>query len=632
MNPWEQSWNDVKQAVSIAADSVVGLLPWQKDYSAKQEQPAPAQEPSPAKHTADSLMPALIQAESRGKHMDASGKLITSKAGAEGITQLMPSTAAKPGFGIEPAKDKSEGEYLRVGKEYLGKLLDKFGGDAEKALAAYNWGLGNLQKAIGKAERFGGDWKEQLPKETSKYMGKILGGTVNTPKEKMYPGTTGAQMLENVKATAYDIASLAPVTGEAISAKEFYSAIKEGNMPSAGLAAIGMIPGVGMIGHAGKMGVSQTILKEAAKLEKAGVTNKEIFDKLGVYKGPVDGEWRAVISDKGMKLKDSGFSVNSFDNSIKSIAGVKKLPEVIDHPELFSKFPFLKDVDIRTGFGQYKDAAYDAEKNVIWIGSNTDEKEMASTILHEIQHAVQSKQGLTRGGSTSAFVADAEKYSTAVGKISEGMNKISKELSNKYPKFNMYSSKQSDEILNDPLYKRLQDYKYLHDKQQKLDRELYSKYKNIGGEAEARATADMFVNEINATIQGPSSKNKFNQGFISRQDESKYPIDFYDVPVEDLTKSPLKGEQSSVYVKPSLFKTPFDAKNGYSSVLNNPIHLKDGTRLSGFTDAKQTTMHGYDKNGERFTVKVSALKSDDIVSSKDSNKTAEYFKQLLKEE
>ena len=177
MNPWEQSWNDVKQAVSSAADSVVGLLPWQRDYSAKQEQPAPIQEASPAKHTADSLMPALIQAESRGKHMDASGKLITSKAGAEGITQLMPSTAANPGFGIEPAKDKSEGEYLRVGKEYLGKLLDKFGGDAEKALAAYNAGYGNVQKALSKADRYGGEWMSFLPKkdETIPYINKILG-------------------------------------------------------------------------------------------------------------------------------------------------------------------------------------------------------------------------------------------------------------------------------------------------------------------------------------------------------------------------------------------------------------------------------------------------------------------------
>lgn len=74
------------------------------------------------------------------------------------------------------------------------------------------------------------------------------------------------------------------------------------------------------------------------------------------------------------------------------------------------------------------------------------------------------------------------------------------------------------------------------------------------------------------------------------------------------------------------FKTPFDPKTGYASVLNNPIHLKDGTRLSGFTDARQTVFHGYDKNGNRVTMKVDSVKPDDIVWSKDSNKTADWVK------
>ena len=57
----------------------------------------------------DSVFSKLIQAESRGKHTDAKGNLTTSHVGAQGITQLMPSTAAKPGFGIQGVKDQSEG-------------------------------------------------------------------------------------------------------------------------------------------------------------------------------------------------------------------------------------------------------------------------------------------------------------------------------------------------------------------------------------------------------------------------------------------------------------------------------------------------------------------------------------------
>ena len=127
--------------------------------------------------TVDTIFPKLLQQESGGKHVDEKGNLITSPAGAEGITQLMPQTARKPGYGIAPVKDQSEGEYLRVGKEYLAKMYEKFG-DWEKALAAYNAGVGNVTKAIGKAERFGGRWQTHLPKpeETLPYITNILGG------------------------------------------------------------------------------------------------------------------------------------------------------------------------------------------------------------------------------------------------------------------------------------------------------------------------------------------------------------------------------------------------------------------------------------------------------------------------
>ena len=147
------------------------------DFGTQRENKQPV-EPKKAvpEHSIDTIFPSLLQAESGGKHLDDSGKLITSRMGAEGISQLLPSTAKKPGYGIEPVKDKSEGEYLRVGKAYLSKMYEKFG-DWEKALAAYNAGVGSVMKAEGKAERFGGDWKEHLPKkeETIPYINKILG-------------------------------------------------------------------------------------------------------------------------------------------------------------------------------------------------------------------------------------------------------------------------------------------------------------------------------------------------------------------------------------------------------------------------------------------------------------------------
>lgn len=71
-------------------------------------------------------------------------------------------------------------------------------------------------------------------------------------------------------------------------------------------------------------------------------------------------------------------------------------------------------------------------------------------------------------------------------------------------------------------------------------------------------------------------------------------------------------------------QTQADRDAGYSNRFKNPITLKDGTRLSGFTDpAKQTTFHGYDKNGEQITIGREYVKPEDIVSSRDSNRTAD---------
>lgn len=122
----------------------------------------------------DTVFNKLIGQESGGNHTDSSGNLTTSPKGAKGITQVMPNTGDDPGFGVDPIKDKSQSEYIRFGKDYLKAMLKEFDGDYEKALAAYNSGVGNVKKAI---EDGGSKWKDKLPKkeETIPYINNILG-------------------------------------------------------------------------------------------------------------------------------------------------------------------------------------------------------------------------------------------------------------------------------------------------------------------------------------------------------------------------------------------------------------------------------------------------------------------------
>ena len=115
------------------------------------------------------MMAAIAMQESSNRHTDANGKLITSPAGAVGKYQIMPSTAAQPGFGLEPLNlaTATEADHEEFSRNYLNALNDRFGNQPDLTLAAYNYGVGNVEKLL---QKYGVRWKEHLPKETSNYL------------------------------------------------------------------------------------------------------------------------------------------------------------------------------------------------------------------------------------------------------------------------------------------------------------------------------------------------------------------------------------------------------------------------------------------------------------------------------
>ena len=163
------------------------------------------------------LESAVMTAESNGNQNAVSPK------GASGMMQLMPRTAA--GLGVNPADAL---ENVAGGVSYLSQMRQKYGDD-RLALAAYNWGPGNVDKWL----KGGADWSK-LPSETRNYISKIerMTGGLNQPQapDQSQPQAfaagpsadeVAAQEAARVKAVEQAKADVSPTSGKRNSIANF---------------------------------------------------------------------------------------------------------------------------------------------------------------------------------------------------------------------------------------------------------------------------------------------------------------------------------------------------------------------------------------------------------------------------
>lgn len=96
----------------------------------------------------NAAMHAAIGAQESGsRDRDEQGRLVTSRAGAQGRMQVMPATERAPGFNIRPGNGTDE-DRSRVGRELYDALLRHYNGNVTLALTAYNWGQGRVDNHI----------------------------------------------------------------------------------------------------------------------------------------------------------------------------------------------------------------------------------------------------------------------------------------------------------------------------------------------------------------------------------------------------------------------------------------------------------------------------------------------------
>lgn len=119
------------------------------------------------------LLTALAREESR---FDPG---VVSRAGALGLTQQMPGTAALTAaeLGLEDYDPREPADSLLLGAAYLSRMLERYDGDLLLALAAYNAGPGNADRWVAARETLPPDlWLLTTPfDETRRYVVRVLG-------------------------------------------------------------------------------------------------------------------------------------------------------------------------------------------------------------------------------------------------------------------------------------------------------------------------------------------------------------------------------------------------------------------------------------------------------------------------
>jgi len=149
--------------------------------------------------------------------------------------------------------------------------------------------------------------------------------------------------------------------------------------------------------------------------------NKKIWNKTGWFINPRDKQWRYEIDDKPATISfdnlasdrnittkelTSDFNMGVFASGSSKI----KLSEIFSHEKLFERYPHLKDMDVRfysrnTGeLGTQSPGENRISINTKAVDINNI-PELKSTLLHEIQHAIQDYEGFNIGANND-FIPD----------------------------------------------------------------------------------------------------------------------------------------------------------------------------------------------------------------------------------
>lgn len=216
----------------------------------------------------------------------------------------------------------------------------------------------------------------------------------------------------------------------------------------------------------------------AAKMLKQGVPEAEVFKATNTVKG-LDNQFRQEVSDLNSHIKGGPTFYDTVMNRMKALEKPSGEPmyakDVFYHPEIYKSYPQLADIEIEfVAKGNKATASYNPVNNVIKINENLSPQEARSSMLHEMQHAIQEIEGFNKGADANKIIGYHVKHYDDLMNEIEDLNA------------------QMKSAVGTP------EYDYLMDRRSNLTKKVLALgdplvegskvYKRYGGEAEARLT------------------------------------------------------------------------------------------------------------------------------------------------
>ena len=225
----------------------------------------------------------------------------------------------------------------------------------------------------------------------------------------------------------------------------------------------------GAIGGLGARTAKFDHLKAADSMLKEGKTREEIYDSTGWYQG-VDGKWKFEIPDDAATINPDAIRAAKQGKPVT-------LGDALKHDKLFEAYPELANIKLRVKpLAQHHKGSFLNDTLTI----NSDPMAYAgkgvvggikSTILHEIQHSIQNKEGFAKGASVTTV---GKKFADQRKQASDDL----RELNQQYRQ-------------GDPGYQKVQQkLKEINE----LDQKIYKEYRKHAGEVEARNVQGRLVN------------------------------------------------------------------------------------------------------------------------------------------